>query len=166
MIVGASDAVTLPTFLLLLAALWTQERETLPPLSDLQRFPPLWLVKHNIAFGEAYLVWLGNRHALELPNRKAIEQEMILVRRCLEPWVILAGAIEGHDEWQGFTEHHDEQGKRKRLIELRNLIGAAAYYSGEMPLPVPVWRFRRGDGAGGVASPLAPAPCKRQGSTP
>jgi len=116
----------------------------LPPLSDLARFPPLWLVRHELQFSAAHQSWLQLRIDTEPANRADLKIWLTESRRCAEPWVILEGIHVGYDRWAGFEKYHTDLGKRQRLLELCRLIGWQSYYEGVLPPVVPLWYFRRG----------------------
>jgi hypothetical protein len=118
--------------------------EPLPPLSDLQRFPPLWLVQDQLCLVAAHQQWLQFRIDTEPACKGKLTAWLTESRQHAEPWVILEGIHQGHDEWQGFGVTLDETDRRRRLDELRRLIGWQAYQEGTMPPCVPLHRFRRG----------------------
>ncbi len=118
--------------------------EPLPPLSDLQRFPPLWLVQDQLALSTSHQNWLQFRIDTERFNHTELSLWLIEARRHAEPWVVLEGIIQGHDEWAGFEQHHTDIQKQQRLNELRRLIGPQAYREGWLPSIMPLHRFKRG----------------------
>jgi hypothetical protein len=109
-----------------------QELQAAPPLSECQRFPDRDLVGDLLAFNRQYREELSQRlavdrvHAQEL--RAALEEtdhlrrvwETVLEARCECYYVVV---------------------RRRALQRLRELVGAHAYYSGQLPPHVPLWRL-------------------------
>jgi hypothetical protein len=105
----------------------------LPDLADLERFPPHELACPCVRFNRAYRDHLELSLGLELHHEtwltRAIEETDELYRA----WDALADASKpgASQSW-----------RRRRLADLREVLGPERYAAGEMPPCVPLWRFR------------------------
>ena len=103
-----------------------------PAVGDAQRFPSKTIVEERLAFNRAY--------------RRHLEQ-----RRTLEPGrtVDLDAALHETDQlyqiWDTVRDLRSEAYytpvRRLAMQRLRARIGDAAYFAGQLPPHVPVWRF-------------------------
>lgn len=112
--------------------------EPLPPLADLDMFPPQSMCKQHMNFNRHHQSWLTSHrdvvaglspHLLSLHDTWMIENDF-----CWTCWNLL------DDAW---VEGFDEVKRRQALANLKHVLGPEAYYSGAMPPAVPVWRFQR-----------------------
>lgn len=109
-----------------------QELDRAPLIEECNRFPDRTLISDLMAFNRSYRNDLAARmeldklHAEEL--RTAIQETDHLHRI----WEKLRDAR---------CEFYYLTVRRQALLELRELIGAAAFYSGQLPPHVPTWRF-------------------------
>lgn len=111
----------------------------LPPLSDLDNFPPAdqvgaelswhWQCRRQVDFR---LTFAGGEDA-ELTRTLQDYQQLYVA------WDALRDAQTGPLEESG----QNQSWCRSRLADLRDLIGPAAYCQGRMPPSVPLWRFQR-----------------------
>lgn len=117
-----------------------------PPctLMDAERFPPpqyLWIcARQNREYQlwcEAQILWAssGGRERYDL-------QEALTEARALYSIIDAAGGSVGYD---GPSMESDPEGatayRLRWLGTLRELIGEEAYQSGQLPPPLPLWRF-------------------------
>lgn len=117
--------------LFLWLALWLNPAPNLPEVTsdDITRFPNAECTKENLEFAEAHLLFLreAGHEALRTDHwKEAVE--------FTRTWSHLHYAHENaiHNPFL----NHD-------MICLREILGPARYYRGEMPPAVPVWRFRQ-----------------------
>ncbi len=107
-----------------------------PPLSDGLRFPDRDTVNEFLAFNRAYRQHLSNRQPLELAH-----------------WWELRAAIQETDQlyqiWDTVRDarcdYYYVTVRRQALKKLRQLLGPDAYYRGQLPPHVPLWRFQEID---------------------
>lgn len=107
-----------------------------PALSDCLRFPDRDAVNEMLSFNRAYRQNLGLRQPMELAH-----------------WWDLRTAVQETDHlyqvWDNVRDarcdYYYVTVRRQALKKLREMIGEEAYYSGQMPPSVPVWRFQRID---------------------
>lgn len=105
-----------------------------PPLSDRDRFPPRHVAFQAMRFNRAYYDYVKARQGLEF-HRWGEWQEIVDETDALfSAWDWLHAAQEG--------EGRNEEYWRLSLRRVRERIGCAAYHAGQMPPPVPIWRFR------------------------
>ncbi len=116
----------------LLCALLAGVGPDLPPLSDLQRFPPREVARANRQFAVTAREYLRARWAVETWRQPDLLLQLDEFQAHLAAW----NALE--DAW---LEHYDETTRRAKLAFLRHLIGDERYAAGAMPPPVPWWRF-------------------------
>ena len=129
--------------------------ESLPPLSDLDRFPSAELCDNQLAFLSARRTWLDGQRALfsdpmYAPWFDAATADCEDRRR---PWVVLYDAqdwsrppsadLDAWDERRGCTPEYCAKRARRSLAELRSLVGALEYDAGSMPTPMSAQFFRR-----------------------
>lgn len=101
------------------------------PETDLQRFPPCEIASEMEVFSARYQDILRSRILWGGPQVAEYWQELYDTQTAGLAWHNLRMA------WQS------EQAHGWYLNELANTIGHDAYMTGQMPPPVPVWRFRR-----------------------
>jgi hypothetical protein len=118
----------------LITLLWADPG--LPPLSDRDRFPPREICRQAMQFNRAYKAHLTAHMAWYCGDSDRSQ------------WFIdaLAETDQFFYVWdwchaaQG-GEARDETYWREALQRVRDSIGHGAYGAGQMPPPVPVWRF-------------------------
>lgn len=104
-----------------------------PPVGDLNLFPPVAICKEMIVAAEVYRCHVELRK--HFPSWQYWEWH-----------AVAAEAKWCHDAWDWLHWAHTVPGtgsKRHALGRLRDLIGPDAYYAGQMPPCVPIWRFER-----------------------
>lgn len=109
----------------------------LPPLADLALFPSRAGALDAVQFADKYLEHLSAQWQLTPWRREWIDDAAWEARCCRCCWQTLADAQ---------CEDAVERDRRESLRVLRLLLGPAAYHRGEMPPPVPLWRFTRIEG--------------------
>ncbi|HLW65698.1 MAG TPA: hypothetical protein VKS79_10290 [Gemmataceae bacterium] len=103
-----------------------------PNLYDYVRFPEKALAVDCLSFNRAYRRVIEKRIPLESDRAAALKE-------------ILRETDELYKIWDAVRDARCEiyyvPVRRQALKQLRNLIGAEAYYSGQLPPHVPLWRF-------------------------
>jgi hypothetical protein len=107
-----------------------------PPLHDCMRFPPRAAVSEMLAFNRAYREQLEKRRELE--HSRATEYQEILqeAERLFRLWEAIRDTR---------CEYYYVNVRRQALKRVRDTIGEQAFYNGNFPPHVPVWRFQRID---------------------
>lgn len=119
--------------LLLALALLDGER-SLPPLSDVDRFPRRERVVEARCFACAHLSWLQCQyHPLRPGEWERREEWLRAAQWCYACW----------DRLDDVQIIHDPLVRGQRLAALRELIGVQAYAAGVLPAPVPSAYFAR-----------------------
>ena len=109
-----------------------------PPLSDVGRFPNAGAIRNALESAEQYRWYLQARRNILL-GCHVLQAAQVEATWCREAWYTLSVA-EGYTRIKLFPEDGEYHG-RSALARLRDYIGPDAYYRGEMPPPVPLWRF-------------------------
>jgi hypothetical protein len=103
-----------------------------PSLYDCVRFPEKALAVECLSFNRAYRKAIEKRLPLEYDQADALKE-------------ILRETDELYKIWDAVRDARCEiyyvPVRRQALKQLRSLIGAEAYYSGQLPPHVPLWRF-------------------------
>lgn len=108
-----------------------REMKDWPPVSDAQRFPPLNATTDAKEFNRDYRSALEERWLLR--PWQYDQRHLDEVQRLHAIWDAAQDAQLSYDPYQ----------RRNGLKVLRGMLGDAAYYAGEMPPPVPVWRMEQ-----------------------
>ena len=109
-----------------------RELKNAPPLGDVVRFPVEYISKQNRVFNLQY------QHNMELKKCvyswkfEDMEEGIREAKGLQQVWVLVDTAVCPTQSWCC---------RRKALMELRELRGDEAYYSGDLPPCVPLWRF-------------------------
>jgi hypothetical protein len=104
-----------------------------PPLCDSARFPNRAAIDELLAFNRAYRCSVENRQPMEAVHGGELRTIQEEVDHLYAVWDTLRDAQSGY---RYVTP------RRLALQRLRELLGAEAYYRGEMPPHVPLWRFQ------------------------
>lgn len=109
-----------------------QELANAPPIEDCNRFPDRHLIGDLLAFNRSYRNSLAllaevDRGNVEA-NRAALEETDYLYR----VWDALRDAR---------CDYYLTHTRRRALKALRDLVGDEAYYSGQLPPHIPLWRI-------------------------
>ena len=103
-----------------------------PSLYDCIRFPEKALAVECLSFNRAYRKAIEKRLPLENDQAIAIKEILRETDELYKIWDALRDAR---------CEIYYVPVRRQALKQLRNLIGPEAYYSGQLPPHVPLWRF-------------------------
>lgn len=107
-----------------------------PPLHDCMRFPDRSLVNEMIAFNRAYKAHLESRAPLELTWWWELHESLQETERLFQIWDLVRDAR---------CQFYYVNVRRGSLKKLRETLGPVAYYGGQLPPHVPIWRFARID---------------------
>jgi hypothetical protein len=105
-----------------------------PLLQERERFPPLKLVEQLISHNRAYRQELGERLAIDPLHADELREAIAEAEELFRTWDTLRDAL---------TEHYYVDFQRQALDRLRDRLGMTAFYRGDMPPALPVWRFAR-----------------------
>lgn len=102
-----------------------------PALNDLARFPPLVVVEQEIRANLDYRRHAAARRTAD-PTRAADWNRVLAETDLIHAaWYAL--------RWAHMYEDRDQ--RADALARLRDYLGPEAYYAGQMPPGVPVWRL-------------------------
>ncbi len=107
-----------------------------PPLYDCLRFPDRSVVNDLLSFNRAYRQHLDCRQSLELTHWWELRECVQEADRLYQIWDTVRDAR---------CDYYYVTVRRQALKKLREMVGEAAYYSGNLPPHVPIWRFARID---------------------
>jgi hypothetical protein len=107
-----------------------------PPLHDCMRFPPRAVVSELLAFNRAYGEHLKKRRDLEHSSASEYQEALQETERLFRIW---------EDIRTTRVEYLYVNARREALKRVRDTIGEQAFYNGNFPPHVPVWRFQRID---------------------
>ncbi len=109
-----------------------QELGDAPSLAECRRFPNREIAGDLLAFNRAYRDSLSNRLALDAVHAEELR-------------VALAETDHLYQIWEAVQNVRNEtyyvKFRRQALQQLRQLVGAQAFYSGQLPPHVPLWRI-------------------------
>ncbi len=103
-----------------------------PPLADAQRFPDRSTVNELLVFNRAYKSYVEVRQPMELAHGITLRTAQKEVDQLYQVWDTIRDAR---------CEYYYVTVRRQALKRLRDLLGESAYYNGELPPHVPLWRF-------------------------
>jgi hypothetical protein len=103
-----------------------------PPLRECQRLPERAVVEDMLAFNRIFQKDLKAR--LELDRVHAVDLQAALeeTEQLYQVWDAVREAR---------CEYYHVTSRRRALQQLRNLIGMDAFYSGQLPPHLPLWRL-------------------------
>jgi hypothetical protein len=107
-----------------------------PALSDGLRFPERAVVSDLLAFNRAYRQHVDSRQAVETVHWWELREAVQEADRLYHIWDTVRDAR---------CEYYYVTVRRQALKRLQEMIGPEAYYAGQLPPYVPVWRFERID---------------------
>lgn len=118
-----------------LLELWTRRDEFInaPRMHELERFPSREIVQEHIHFARQYSWNLEKAAEVDFafaPYYLATQRE---IQNSLRYWQTLNSATSSYVYLYG---------RRKYLMELKEMLGDEAFYRGELPPHVPYWNFR------------------------
>jgi hypothetical protein len=106
-----------------------------PLLSEGTRFPDRKLINEFLALNRSYRNQLTQRLAIDLVYSEEIRTAIQETDQLYQIWDTVRDAR---------CDYYYVTVRRQALSLLRDLIGAEAFYTGELPPHVPVWHFPRG----------------------
>jgi hypothetical protein len=107
-----------------------------PPLCDGLRFPDRGLINEMLSFNRAYRQHLDSRQSLDTTYWWELHEAVQEADRLYQIWDMVRDAR---------CDYYYVTVRRQALKKLRESIGPQAYYTGNLPPHVPVWRFARID---------------------
>jgi hypothetical protein len=113
-----------------------QELANAPPVSDCQRFPDRATISDLLTFNRAYRQHLDSRLSVELVRWWELREAVQEADRLYQVWDTVRDAR---------CDYYYVTVRRQALKRLRDTIGPEAYYGGNLPPHVPLWRFQRID---------------------
>lgn len=111
-----------------------QELQKAPLVGEGQRFPDRKLINEFLALNRAYRNQLTARLAIDLVYSEELRTAIAETDQLYQIWDTVRDAR---------CDYYYVTVRRQALQLLRDLIGAEAFYSGQMPPHVPVWHFPR-----------------------
>ncbi len=109
-----------------------QELAGAPSLADSHRFPNREIAGDLLAFNRAYRDSLSNRLALDAVHAEELRAALTETDTLYQIWDAVQNTR---------CEAYYIVFRRRCLQELRQLVGAQAFYSGQLPPHVPLWRI-------------------------
>jgi len=113
-----------------------QDLSEAPPVADSFRFPDRQLVNELLAFNRSYRQHLDQRQAMEPALFWELREATLEADRLYQLWDNIRDAR---------CEYYYVTVRRQALKKIKDMIGEAHYYNGQLPPHVPVWRFARID---------------------
>lgn len=105
-----------------------------PALDDCFRFPDRATVNDLLAFNRAYRQQIDFRQPVELAHGGELRGAVQETDRLYQIWDTVRDAR---------CDYYYVTVRRQALKRLRDLVGEEAYYSGNLPPCVPLWRFQQ-----------------------
>ena len=109
-----------------------QELSDAPRVSDALRFPDRTVINELLAFNRAYRNHVEVRQPLEMGNGGYLRTAQREVDYLYQVWDTARDAR---------CEYYYVTVRRQALKRLKEMLGDDAYYQGQLPSHVPVWRF-------------------------
>jgi hypothetical protein len=103
-----------------------------PPLADSRRLPSPVVIRQLLAFNGAHRQYLEARRWVRRHEWEELTEALCETDRLREIWQAAAEAASEEQIWIC---------RRRALLRLQELIGEEAYYTGNLPPCVPLWRF-------------------------
>jgi hypothetical protein len=104
-----------------------------PRIQDSLRFPEREYINKLKEFNEAYRRHLELQRTVESSYAWQFQEALRETDQLYDVWDTLSDAR---------CEYYYVAYRRQALKKLREMLGPDAYYRGQLPPPVPVWRFR------------------------
>jgi hypothetical protein len=104
-----------------------------PPLGDSLRFPDRESVNEMLSFNRAYRQHIDVRQSVDRAHWWEHQATLQETEQLYQIWDTVRDAR---------CEYYYVTVRRQALKRLKELLGDADYYSGQLPPYVPVWRFR------------------------
>jgi hypothetical protein len=109
-----------------------QELGDAPALAECKRFPARELAGDLLAFNRAYRDSLANRLSLDAVHAEELRAALAETDQLYRIWDTVRDAR---------CEYYYVTYRRQALQQLRQLVGPQAFYSGQLPPHVPLWRI-------------------------
>jgi hypothetical protein len=103
-----------------------------PPLAECKRFPDRELVGDLLAFNRLYRDGLTHRLTLDRVHEDELKAALSETDYLYRIWDMVRDAN---------CEYYYVTYRRQALLQLRDLVGAHAFYTGQLPPHVPLWRI-------------------------
>jgi hypothetical protein len=103
-----------------------------PRLEECHRFPDRAMVNDLLTFNRAYRQFLTGRQPVDLVHAEELREALGETDRLYQIWDAVRDAQ---------CNYYYVTIRRQALKQLRGLVGEPAFYRGELPPHVPVWRF-------------------------
>lgn len=103
-----------------------------PPLADCVRFPDHELVSELLSFNRNYRQHLDDRRSFDIANSWDLHEALRETDWLYEVWDTVRDAR---------CESYYVTVRRRALKKLRETVGPASYYAGNLPPHVPIWCF-------------------------
>jgi hypothetical protein len=113
-----------------------QELAHAPAVNECYRFPDRATTNDLLAFNRAYRHQLDSRQPMDLVHGSELRLALQETERLYQIWDNVRDAR---------CDYYYVTVRRHALNRLRELAGEEAYYSGNLPPCVPLWRFRETD---------------------
>lgn len=110
--------------------------ENAPPLADCDWLPPNAVATDFCNFNEQYQCHLQSQLLMAGPHTNDTGDALRESRQLHRVWDSVRRASSPNQSWAY---------RRRTLSQLREMVGEKAYYRGDLPPCVPVWRFREID---------------------
>jgi hypothetical protein len=110
-----------------------QDLKDAPHISDSRRFPERAIINEMLVFNRGFRKHLDDRQLLETDRAAFYRAAVSETDRLYQIWDAVRDSR---------CELFYITSRRQALKRLRSLIGQEAYYAGELPPHVPVWRFQ------------------------
>src|SRR5947209_7704322 len=104
-----------------------------PPVSDSLRFPDREAINEMLSFNRAYRQYIDIRQSVELAHWWEHQATLQETEQLYQVWDTVRDSR---------CEYYYVTVRRQALKRLREQLGEHAYYSGQLPPYVPVWRFQ------------------------
>jgi hypothetical protein len=109
-----------------------RESLTYPALADCERLPPHETIRQFLAINATYRQYAEIRRCLRRHEWDALTEAIQETDRLCYVWQTAREAMAEDQNWVC---------RRRALLRLRQLIGNDAYFNGDLPPCVPLWRF-------------------------
>ena len=104
-----------------------------PPVGDSLRFPDREAINEMLSFNRAYRQYIDIRQSVELAHWWEHQATLQETEQLYQIWDTVRDSR---------CEYYYVTVRRQALKRLREQLGEHAYYSGQLPPYVPVWRFQ------------------------
>lgn len=109
-----------------------RDLENAPSLADCSRLPPAELAMAYCRLNWSYQESLKARRWLSRHRWDEMTEALDETQKLYQVWELVRDAVSTDRNWAC---------RRRALLRLREAIGPEAYYSGELPPCLPLWRF-------------------------